>query len=108
MRGAAERAETWSRKGPRRGRKGHVHLRNVDKYLKRGRKEDGARLCSGARSQAETQKAPSKRQETLLDCESKGTVTEVAQKDCCCVIILDDTQKISGHGPDHPSLGSPT
>jgi len=49
-----------------------------------------------------TQMFPSKHQEALLCCAGDETQTQVAQRGFWS-LLLGDTQRLSGHGPEQPS-----
>ena len=56
-------------------------------------------------AQTETQEALSEHQEALSYCDGDQALEQVAQRGCG-ISILGDTQKLSGHGPGQPTLGS--
>ena len=84
----------------------------VCKCLKRGCKEDRARLLSVVPSDSTRAMCPNwntggEHQETLFHYEDDQALEQVAQG-CCGVSILRDVQKPSGPKPGQLALGGPT
>lgn len=80
----------------------------------KGGYKDGARRFSGVQGQVQrkwaataTQEALSEHQETLSDCGGDWALAQVAQGLYYRVLLLKDTQKLSGLGPRQLALYDP-
>ena len=67
----------------------------VQSYLRRGYKEDGARLFSGCAVPG--QEVPFEQQEVFLCCVDDRVLAQIVQR--VWSILLGDLQKLSGCGP---------